>query len=368
MHQDKTLLQNGCIKSHYFTKFRKRIILFKVSFHVIKVSLLMWFSLSLITSQSKLSLNSEANAADQWKNPFLVCGLPPLSLPASFPAAKDHNPITIRVASSPFGNGFSRIWLSIYSIHHHSNKKADIAVPAPLPRWDRALAPIPPWRIRPDRARARRTAPAPPAGRRWTWCGSSSSSPPAIKPREDNHPPSLQLRYLWLHPPIFIFFCHLCFPQFRYHNQQKKFSSPPHLPSALRRRRPAGGRGGLFALLWSASASDPFLAVGGFAAGGDGVYAGQGSVCNKSTKGGDLVKSVQTGKKQGRYDRTSARSSYGAWVAIVQWTVSILFFSPPSRRNQAELWRGRGYERKLQADCIASEFPFSSCCYVRQAK
>ncbi len=73
MHQGKTLLQNGCIKSLSFTKFRKRIILFfKVSLHVIKVSLLMWFSLSLITSQSKLSLNSEANAADQWKDPFLV--------------------------------------------------------------------------------------------------------------------------------------------------------------------------------------------------------------------------------------------------------------------------------------------------------
>ncbi len=72
MHQDKTFLQNGCVKSLFFTKFRKRIILFfKVSLHVIKVSLLMWFSLSLITSQSKLSLNS-ANAADQWKDPFLV--------------------------------------------------------------------------------------------------------------------------------------------------------------------------------------------------------------------------------------------------------------------------------------------------------
>ena len=32
----------------------------------------MWFSLSLITSQSKLSLNFEANAADQWKDPFLL--------------------------------------------------------------------------------------------------------------------------------------------------------------------------------------------------------------------------------------------------------------------------------------------------------
>ncbi len=42
MHQDKTLLQNGCIKSLSFTKFRKRIILFfKVSLHVIMVSLLM---------------------------------------------------------------------------------------------------------------------------------------------------------------------------------------------------------------------------------------------------------------------------------------------------------------------------------------
>ena len=86
MHPEKTFLkngyiqrklwflQNGCFQSLPFTKFRKRIILFfKVSLHVIKVSLLMWFSLSLITSQSKLSLNSEANAADQWKDPFLVC-------------------------------------------------------------------------------------------------------------------------------------------------------------------------------------------------------------------------------------------------------------------------------------------------------
>ncbi len=41
MHQDKTLLQNGCIKSLSFTKLRKRIILFfKVSLYVIKVSLL----------------------------------------------------------------------------------------------------------------------------------------------------------------------------------------------------------------------------------------------------------------------------------------------------------------------------------------
>ncbi len=36
----------------------------------------MWFSPSLITSQSKLSLNSEANAADQWKDPFLVLPTP----------------------------------------------------------------------------------------------------------------------------------------------------------------------------------------------------------------------------------------------------------------------------------------------------
>ena len=77
MHQEKTLLQNGCIKSLSFTKFRKRIILFlKVSLHVMKVSLLMWFSLSLISSQSKLSLNFEANAADQWKDPFLVLTRP----------------------------------------------------------------------------------------------------------------------------------------------------------------------------------------------------------------------------------------------------------------------------------------------------
>ena len=70
MHQNKTLLQNGCIKSLSFTKFKKIIFLFlKVSLHVMKVSLLMWFSLSLITSQSR---NFEANAADQWKDPFLV--------------------------------------------------------------------------------------------------------------------------------------------------------------------------------------------------------------------------------------------------------------------------------------------------------
>ena len=41
------------------------------SFFMSKASLLMWFSLSLI-SQSKLCLNSDANAADQWKDPFLV--------------------------------------------------------------------------------------------------------------------------------------------------------------------------------------------------------------------------------------------------------------------------------------------------------
>ncbi len=45
----------------------------------------MWFSLSLITSQSKLSLNSEANAADQWKDPFLV---PPLTLDVTTPKKK----------------------------------------------------------------------------------------------------------------------------------------------------------------------------------------------------------------------------------------------------------------------------------------
>ncbi len=73
MHQDKTLLQNGCIKSPSFMKFRKRIILFlKVSLHVIKVSLLMWFSLSLITSQSKLSLNKRRRSV---KGSLSCCGM-----------------------------------------------------------------------------------------------------------------------------------------------------------------------------------------------------------------------------------------------------------------------------------------------------
>ncbi len=42
MHQDKTLLKNGCFESLSFTEFRKRIILsVKVTLHVKKVSLLM---------------------------------------------------------------------------------------------------------------------------------------------------------------------------------------------------------------------------------------------------------------------------------------------------------------------------------------
>ena len=46
MHQDKNLLQNGCIKSISIPEFGKRIMLsFKVSLHIVRVSLLMWFSL-----------------------------------------------------------------------------------------------------------------------------------------------------------------------------------------------------------------------------------------------------------------------------------------------------------------------------------
>ncbi len=88
MHPEKTFLQNGYIRrklffkmgvsrkninSLSFTEIRKIIILsFKVSYHIIKASLLMWLSL-----KSKLSLNSEANAADQCKDPFLVPPPPP---------------------------------------------------------------------------------------------------------------------------------------------------------------------------------------------------------------------------------------------------------------------------------------------------
>ncbi len=116
MHQDKTLLQNGCIKSLSFTKFRKRIIMFfKVSLHVIKVSLLMWFSLSLITSQSKLSLNSEANAADQWKDPFLV-------------RSKD---------LSPFGTSlvriFARLWWARFGQGEGFGHLSGSSSPIPLP-------------------------------------------------------------------------------------------------------------------------------------------------------------------------------------------------------------------------------------------
>ncbi len=47
MHQDKLVLQNGCIKSLSFTPFRKRIILLvKVTLHAIKLG----FSFDVIQS------------------------------------------------------------------------------------------------------------------------------------------------------------------------------------------------------------------------------------------------------------------------------------------------------------------------------
>ncbi len=74
MHPEKTLLQKGCIKSLSFMKFSKRMILFfKVSLHVIKVSLLMLFSLSLITSQSKLSLNKRRRSVKGSLSCFPFC-------------------------------------------------------------------------------------------------------------------------------------------------------------------------------------------------------------------------------------------------------------------------------------------------------